>query len=48
MYSEKFQKSLAAVEAARDKNVALEPVRMTAQQKTDLRCISPRLQTGSV
>ena len=36
MYSEKFQKSLAAVEAARDKNVALEPVRMTAQQKTDL------------
>ena len=36
MYSEKFQKSIAAVEAARDKNVALEPERMTAQQKTDL------------
>ncbi len=36
MYSEKFQKSIAAVEAARDKNVALEPTRMTAQQKTDL------------
>ncbi|MBO5913921.1 MAG: FAD-dependent oxidoreductase, partial [Clostridia bacterium] len=36
MYSEKFQKSLAAVEAAREKNVALEPARMTAQQKTDL------------
>ncbi len=36
MYSEKFQKSLAAVEAAREKNIALEPARMTAQQKTDL------------
>ena len=36
MYSEKFQKSIAAVEAARDKNIALEPTRMTAQQKTDL------------
>ena len=36
MYSEKFQKSLAAVEAAREKNIALEPNRMTAQQKEDL------------
>ena len=36
MYSEKFQKSLAAVEAAREKNIALEPDRMTAQQKEDL------------
>lgn len=36
MYSEKFQKSLAAVEAARDKNIALEPDRMTAQQKEEL------------
>ncbi len=36
MYSEKFQKSIAAVEAARDNNIALEPTRMTAQQKTDL------------
>ena len=36
MYSEKFQKSLAAVEAARENNIALEPARMTAQQKTDL------------
>ena len=36
MYSEKFQKSIAAVEAAREKNIALEPARMTAQQKTDL------------
>ena len=36
MYSEKFQKSLAAVEAARDKNIAYEPARMTAQQKEDL------------
>lgn len=36
MYSEKFQKSLAAVEAARDKNIAYEPERMTAQQKEDL------------
>ncbi len=36
MYSEKFQKSLAAVEASRAKNIALEPDRMTAQQKTDL------------
>ena len=36
MYSEKFQKSIAAVEAAREKNIALEPARMTAQQKQDL------------
>ena len=36
MYSEKFQKSIAAVEAARDKNIALEPERMTAKQKEDL------------
>ncbi|MBE7035574.1 MAG: FAD-binding protein [Ruminococcaceae bacterium] len=36
MYAEKFQSSLAAVEAAREKNIALEPVRMTAQQKEDL------------
>ena len=33
MYSEKFQASIAAVEAAREKNIALEPVRMTAEQK---------------
>ena len=36
MYSEKFQKSIAAVEAAREKNIALEPARMTAKQKEDL------------
>ncbi len=36
MYSENFQKSIAAVEAAREKNIALEPERMTAQQKEDL------------
>ena len=36
MYSEKFQASLAAVEAAREKNIALEPERMTAKQKEDL------------
>ena len=36
MYSEKFQKSIAAVEAAREKNIAFEPVRMTAQEKEDL------------
>ncbi len=36
MYSEQFQKSLAAVEAAREKNIALEPARMTAQQKEEL------------
>ncbi len=36
MYSEKFQASLALVEAAREKNVALEPRRMTAQEKEDL------------
>ena len=33
MYSEKFQESLALVEAAREKNLALEPTRMTAEQK---------------
>ena len=36
MYSENFQKSIAAVEAAREKNIALEPERMTAKQKEDL------------
>ncbi len=36
MYSEKFQKSLAAVEAAREQNIAYEPARMTAQQKEEL------------
>nr|MBQ5811576.1 FAD-dependent oxidoreductase [Clostridia bacterium] len=36
MYSEKFQKSLKLVEAAREKNIALEPERMTAKQKEDL------------
>ena len=36
MYSEKFQKSIKAVEAAREKNIALEPERMTAKQKEDL------------
>ena len=33
MYSEQFQKSLALVEAARAKNLAMEPTRMTAEQK---------------
>ena len=36
MYSEQFRESLALVEAAREKNIALEPARMTAQQKEDL------------
>ncbi len=36
MYSQEFQASIQAVEAAREKNVALEPARMTAQQKEDL------------
>ncbi len=36
MYSQEFEKSIAAVEAARAKNVALEPARMTAKQKEDL------------
>ena len=39
MYSEQFKESLALVEASREKNIALEPQRMTAKQKekvTDL------------
>ena len=36
MYSEKFTESIKAVEAARDKNIAYEPARMTAQEKEDL------------
>lgn len=36
MYPEKFQKSLAAVEAAREANTAYEPARMTAKEKEDL------------
>ena len=33
MYSEQFQDSLRLVEAGREKNIALEPVRMTAKEK---------------
>ena len=33
MYSEQFKESLALVEAAREKNISIEPVRMTAEQK---------------
>ena len=33
MYSEQFRESLALVEAAREKNTALEPARMSAEQK---------------
>ena len=36
MYSEKYQQSLAAVAAAREANIAMEPQRMTAQQKEEL------------
>lgn len=36
MYSERFQKSIEAVERARKDNIAYEPARMTAQQKEDL------------
>ena len=36
MYSEYYQESLAAVEAAREKNIAMEPARMTAEQKSTL------------
>ncbi len=36
MYSEYYQQSLAAVEAAREKNIAMEPTRMTAEQKSTL------------
>ncbi len=36
MYSKEFEKSIKAVEAAREKNIALEPERMTAQQKEEL------------
>lgn len=33
MYSKEFEKSLKAVEAAREDNIALEPRRMTADEK---------------
>ena len=33
MYSEQFNESLKLVEASREKNIALEPARMTAEQK---------------
>ncbi|MBE6533355.1 MAG: FAD-dependent oxidoreductase [Ruminococcaceae bacterium] len=36
MYSEQFKESLALVEAAREKNIALDPVRMTAEQKENV------------
>ncbi len=35
-YSQKFQKSLELVKSAREKNIELEPQRMTAKQKEDL------------
>ena len=36
MYSDQFKESLALVEAAREKNIALDPVRMTAEQKENV------------
>ena len=36
MYPEKYNESLAAVAAAREANIALEPTRMTAEQKETL------------
>ena len=36
MYSEKYQDSLAAVAAKRAENIAMEPARMTAEQKETL------------
>ena len=36
MYSEKFMKSIHALEQAREANIALTPERMTAQQKEEL------------
>ena len=36
MYSEQFKESLILVEAAREKNIALEPSRMTAEQKENI------------
>ena len=36
MYSEQFRESLSRVEAAREKNIALDPVRMTADQKENV------------
>ena len=36
MYAENFKKSLEAVEAAREANIAYEPARMTAEQKEKL------------
>ena len=36
MYSEKFQASIKLVEASREKNIALEPTRMTVKQKEDV------------
>ncbi len=36
MYSNEFKESLAAVEAAREANIAYEPKRMTAQEKEEL------------
>ena len=36
MYSKEFEKSLKAVEEARDANIAYEPARMTAKEKDDL------------
>ena len=44
MYSEQFKKSLKAVEAAREANIAYEPARMTADEKGRAACgISSRL-----
>ena len=36
MYSEQFKESLGLVEAAREKNISMEPTRMTAEQKENV------------
>ena len=36
MYAKEFEASLAAVEAAREQNIAYEPPRMTADEKDAL------------
>ena len=47
MYYEDFKKSLALVEAAREKNIATEPPYMSAKEKEELLCAFHPDQSGA-
>ena len=48
MYSEKFTASIAAVEAAREANIAYEPARMSAKEKEELEHLTQEQKANCV